>query len=176
MTTDWSSPFDRLEALLPTVGGEQLDHAIRLAVVAGREAARQRDEMEMENVSLRGALRKPIAKNAERNTGGLIVSEEQRKQPSNLTEWLAESPHARRVILSIPTRPDANDIEAPWRHDPKLLQFDFRSKLPNGRIASVCVVMQDDYLHNMENAEDLIRFAKLSLDRALGESQPEGDQ
>lgn len=176
MTADWSSPFDKLEALLPTVRDEQLDRAIRQAVVAGREAARGRVELEAENGALRGALREQIAKNVERNQGGLIVSEEQRKQPSNLTEWLAESPHARRVILSIPTRPDADDLESPWRHDPRMLEFDFRSKLPSGRIASVRVVMQDDYLHNMENAEDLIRFAKLSLDKALGESQPEGDQ
>jgi hypothetical protein len=96
------------------------------------------------------------------------------KPPTNLAEWLAESPRARRVILSIPTRPDPDNLEAPWKFDPTFLEFDFRTKLPDGRIASVRVVMCDDYLHTMENAEDLVRFAELSLEKALGGLHKEG--
>jgi hypothetical protein len=174
VTADWSDPFDKLEAMLPSVADAAIEMAIRYAVVHGREAARARVELEAENGALRGALRDRVARSVDQTQGGSFVSEEQRKKPSNLTEWLAESPHARRVILSIPTRPDPNDLEADWRHDPTLLQFDFRTRLPDSRIISVRVVMQDDYLHTMENAEDLIQFAELSLEKALGSQVREG--
>jgi len=168
MTADWSDPFDRLEAMLPKITDVAVEMAIRYAVVHGREASMKRVELEAENGALRGALRERLTKSVGKSQGDLAMSEEQKERPRNLAEWLAESPHARRVILSIPTRPDPDNLEAPWKHDPTLLDFDFRTKLPNGRIASVRVVMCDDYLHTMGDAEDLIRFAEQSLEKALG--------
>lgn len=60
MTADWSSPFDRLEALLPAKDFA-MECAARLTIVAGREAAQKAEDQAVEIAGLKSQIRDLLA-------------------------------------------------------------------------------------------------------------------